>query len=917
MIPAFGASTRYWNVADGDFLTASSWKGNVVPVAGDSVCVTNGGEMRISADVPRLLRLDVGLYEDISNRVVQTGGILQMDDNLIIGHWGSGRGYYHLSGGTVKMASNKSFCVSGAGYGYLMISGTGVADIRDAYMHIVGNFDLASGALQGSVHLASGGKILVSQRAGAAGCIKLNKSDARFYCEGGTIQADGDCPNLFFGDGYKKIDVCEGGLVIDTGSHAVATSFALVSGATGTDGGLTKKGSGMLSLSGANTYTGQTVVEEGTLFAQSPSSIPISGTAPRVVVKAGARIMLGSAWTAADIEALQTAATVEQGGAILGADSAVTFDAPTANVTDAADHTFAQAFKTGSFAYTLTGANVFGDVSVSNGTLVADWGNGTFVCGRTILAGGCLGASGSYTAAVGTGIGQVSLTNAAGFSAVGGDLTVNLGGSAATAHRGGAFLPNPLVLNDAQATGDIRFKNPINMWSGNFTIRTDAGTAYFDGALTNGTFYKTGEGTLVLDAAKTNSVNYVDVRGGRLELRSGKIAASNWFQLGTESTTGTVVQTGGEIVVMGRFTCGHLRPDRGYYYLRGGRLSFSNNDAALAVGNSGFGYVEISGTGVLDNPNGYLAILPHWNDSISSTLSHGEVRLLDGGTAITKYGVYAKTGSREYATFIMDGGVFRTTADCTGVSLTSDGAGFLRNIKNVWMGVKGGTIDTQGHTLYAAQPIESWTNQPTVVYSPEQYNTMPALVKKGTGTLRLTGANTYPCATAVDEGTLLVNTGATLPATTLRLGASGTLNLGGTSQTFANLVGSGCATNGSIALAAGGTVYPGGVGSTGTLTLDVSALSCPGGATLAIDVAPNGTCDMLNLSCALDLSKLNLAVTGVENLKGSDPIVFLKTTGALSGTFAARSSLGNWTVCANRAQGEVSLVRGGLTIVVR
>ena len=918
MIPAFGAVTRYWNVADGDFLTASSWQGTAVPAAGDSVCVTNGGEMRISADVPRLSRLEVGLYEDISNRVVQTGGTLQMNGDIVIGRWGSGRGYYHLSGGTVKMASNKSFCVSGSGYGYLMISGTGVADIRDAYMHIVGNFDLVDGAHQGSVHLASGGKILVSQRASAAGCIKLNKSDARFYCEGGTIQADGDCPNLFFGDGYKKIDVCEGGLVLDTGSHAVATSFALVSGAAGTDGGLTKRGSGILSLSGANTYTGPTVVEEGTLFAQSPASIPISGTAPRVVVKAGARIMLGSAWTAADIEALQTAATVEQGGAILGADSAVTFDAPTANVTDADSHTVAQAFKTGPFAYTLTGANVFGDVSVSNGTLVADWGNGTFVGGRTILAGGCLGASGSYTAAVGAGIGQVSLTNAAGFSAVGGDLTVNLGGSAATAHRGGAFLPNPLVLNDAQATGDIRFKNPINMWSGSLNIMTDAGTAYLDGAVTNvGSFCKTGEGTLVLDAAKTNSVNYVDVRGGRLELRSGKIAASNWFQFGTESTTGTVVQTGGEIVATARFTCGHLRPDVGYYYLRGGRLSFSDNNAALAVGNSGFGYVEISGTGVLDNPNGYLAILPHWNDSISSTLSHGEIRLLDGGTAITKYGVYAKTDSRAYATFIMDGGVFRTTANCTDVSLTTSGAGFLRNIKNVWMGVKGGTIDTQGYTLYAAQPIESWTNQPEVAYSPDQYGTMPALVKKGTGILRLTGANTYPCATAVDEGTLLVNTGATLPATTLRLGASGTLNLGGTSQTFANLVGSGCVTNGSLALATGGTIYPGGVGSVGTLTLDVSALTCSSGTTLAIDVGPNGACDMLNLSGALDLSNLALAVTGVENLTGSKPIVILKTTGTLTGTFAARSSLGTWTADVNHAQGEVSLVRGGLLIIVR
>jgi hypothetical protein len=152
-----------------------------------------------------------------------------MSGDLILGRWGSGRGYYYLSGGSVKMASSKSFCVSSAGYGYLMISGTGVADIRNAYMHIVGNFNNTDEEclFEGSVHLASGGKILVSQMSGAAGCIKLHKSTARFYCEGGTIQADGNCPNLFFGDGHKEIDICEGGLVLDTGSHSVATAFAL------------------------------------------------------------------------------------------------------------------------------------------------------------------------------------------------------------------------------------------------------------------------------------------------------------------------------------------------------------------------------------------------------------------------------------------------------------------------------------------------------------------------------------------------------------------------------------------------------------------------------------------------------------------------------------------------------------------
>jgi len=482
--------------------------------------------------------------------------------------------------------------------------------------------------------------------------------------------------------------------------------------------------------------------------------------------------------------------------------------------------------------------------------------------------------------------------------------------------RGEAFSPSPLILNDANATGDLHFKNPVNLSWGALNIMTGAGRAYLDGALSYcGILTKMGEGTLVFDAAKSNSVATAYVRGGCLELGSGTLVSRDTFLVGESGTTGVVVQTGGEIVVnKGRFTCGHLSGshDCGFYYLRGGKLRFSINDAALAVGNSGSGYVEISGTGELDNPNGYLAILPYWNGSIDSTYSRGEVRLLDGGTAITKYGVYAKVASRAYATFIMDGGVFRTTADRTETSLTSDGAGFLRNIKNVWMGVKGGTIDTQQYTLYAAQPIESWTNQPTVAYTPAEYNTMPALVKKGSGVLRLTGANTYPCATAVDEGKLLLNAGATLPATTLRLGASGTLDLGGTSQTFANLVGSGCVTNGSLALASGGAIYPGGVGTTGTLALDVASFTAPAGTTLAVDAG-----DRVDVSCAVDISGWNLSFSNPESLTGDGPFVVMKANGGLTGNFASVPALGKWSVVVRHSSGEVQLVRNGFMVIVR
>lgn len=91
------AAIRYWNAADGDFQTAASWVNGAVPVANDSVIVTNGGTMRISTDVPALTSFFVGQNENVSNCVVQTGGMLQTKDNLIVGEKPNGRGYYHLS----------------------------------------------------------------------------------------------------------------------------------------------------------------------------------------------------------------------------------------------------------------------------------------------------------------------------------------------------------------------------------------------------------------------------------------------------------------------------------------------------------------------------------------------------------------------------------------------------------------------------------------------------------------------------------------------------------------------------------------------------------------------------------------------------------------------------------------------------
>lgn len=113
-----------------------------------------------------------------------------------------------------------------------------------------------------------------------------------FNFNGGTLQAQTnmDAPWLPFMGNLTNAFVKAGGAVIDSNGFNVLVSQPLLEDSGSPGGGLTKLGGGQLELTASGTYTGEVVVEEGTLFANSGNAPNdrVFSYATSVTVKSGA-----------------------------------------------------------------------------------------------------------------------------------------------------------------------------------------------------------------------------------------------------------------------------------------------------------------------------------------------------------------------------------------------------------------------------------------------------------------------------------------------------------------------------------------------------------------------------------------------------------------------------------------------------
>jgi autotransporter-associated beta strand protein len=253
-------------------------------------------------------RLNTGTAAGATGVVNQVSGTLNIRQQFQGANGAATAGSaVNLSGGTMNIdtAATGQFYVASRGPGSLTVSGSGVLNC--------GTLDVSrsiNSSIPGVVNLNGG--TLAPTRVGTA-----TGSTATFNFNGGTLKARASSATFFQGSTAAPAVpittiVKSGGAVIDSDTNAISILEPLQHdsslGAT-LDGGLNKLGPGTLTLTAANTFTGPTRVNAGTLAINGSLAAGVA-----VTVNSGGT--LGGTGTCAGTVTVASGGTLAPGNSI-------------------------------------------------------------------------------------------------------------------------------------------------------------------------------------------------------------------------------------------------------------------------------------------------------------------------------------------------------------------------------------------------------------------------------------------------------------------------------------------------------------------------------------------------------------------------------------------------------------------------
>ena len=630
--------------------------------------------------------------------MTQTGGGLIMNNDVVLGAaqtWAV----------TNTHAITVNGILSGASGNTLTKSGLGTLTLAGANTY------------SGGTILDAGGLNIINAQALGTGALTINGGELA-NTSGATVSNANNNAQNWNGDfsfvGKNNVDLGTGAVTLGgnrtvniTQSYNTLTVDGVIDDGVNTYS-LTKIGAGQLTLAGANTYGGGTILNEGKLSVNNA-------------------------------QALGTGALTINGGTIDNSTTGAIVNANNNAQNWNGDFTFhgTRGWDIGTGAVTLGGNRTV--TSLYNNLIVGGTiDDGTNTYSLTKAGGGQLTLAGANTYGGGTILneGTLYINNAQALGS--GILTIN-GGSIGNNTAGTLTNAN----NNAQNwNGDFSSIGPKDLDLGtgavtlgrNLTITNRYGTLTVGGVIDDGvnTYSLTKEGAANLALTGANTYGGVTIiNGGKLQIRNAS-ALGSLDEGTTVNATGELELIGSGLTVNERLT------------LNGGELCSSANI------NTYGGAITLTADSGVDADTGTLKItsaisgayglnkLGSGTVELSGVNTYGGATTISAGTLVASNTLALQNSTLNYTN---NGGTIKFGSGITAYTL-----GGLAGDKNLALTNAGGT----------AIALTVGNNGSNTTYS-GALSAGGRLIKTGAGTLTFTGANTYTNTTTVSFGGLIVN----------------------------------------------------------------------------------------------------------------------------------------------------------------
>ncbi len=515
----------------------ANWGGGVLPGVGDNAYfLTNGTNATLNAasNVATLSTSNFVISDTTGSTVtfnLGSGGVVTTSGFFVVGR--NGNGVMNMTGGTVNAtgsgvivsanntgvagptgaltqsggtinASNFIIASNSFGNGSYTISGSGILAATSISL-AAGNSNTATMTINGG-SATSSGSVTLTTAASATATLNLNGGTltaasvadgggtSTFKFNGGTLISS--ATTATFLEGLDNAYIESGGGTIDSNGFNITIAQILQSpSAGGTGGTLTKTGTGILTLSGANTMNGGVSVTGGTLRAGvatnafgSNTAVSLSNTAGAILDLNGFSNTIGSLAGGGT-----TGGNVTLGTATLttGGDNASTSYGGVISGTGAV-------IKNGTGTQTFTGTNTTtGTLTINGGSGIIGTSLGGSWAGDVITnSGGRLGGNGTIGGSVTINSGATyAVGNSPGIQSILGNLTL-ASGSRTEIEIGGATAGNGAGFHDQiNVTGTVTIQSgatiaPMTIFSGSSGYSPTVGQRFaaITGSAITGTF---------------------------------------------------------------------------------------------------------------------------------------------------------------------------------------------------------------------------------------------------------------------------------------------------------------------------------------------------------------------------------------------------------------------------------------------